>query len=559
MVPKHRRSDEPSLVSVGAPVNRTEYGPAAFGYGPVASAAPPAPQARAMAVGNGYSASNGHSGLATEPGWAEGPEEYSWQEWQDWHDWAPPPAMHPDHPSAPVPRVEFSVDHPSGPMPIPRALAAPDPAGAVGWRAPAAHDQLRPLPPGLDADGAGPRGSAAQAPDGPRRTRGSGRHAAVIPTGTGDYVAAAAAGAAAGQMHPDGARFQRESGLPRRESAGFQREPGLPRRDATGLQREPGLPRRDAAGLQRDTGLPRRDATGFQRDTGLPRRDATGYQRQAGPGWQETTDYRRETGPFGPGPGPANARYQNGRSPGVSLTRTGQLRALANGSAVQIAQEAHDDAAAIREAAELEAATITQHATGQAAAIREAAERQAAELRARLDEMLSELSRIAPSATAGLAAPALPATAPALPGAEPGVLRRTRALPTTAPALPGAEPGLPGRTSPRPATKPTRPDARPTGPARPKTATTAGRQARAMRVFTYGIAAALALAGISTVVEIGTHGFDFFTFREGGTGETPGNVTDSVFLARQAAAVHNASAPAGKHHKTSDATAKTSN
>jgi hypothetical protein len=582
VVPKHRRSDRPSLVSVGAPVNRTEYGPDAFGYGPVASVGPMAPQARARAVGNGYPASNGRGGLATEPAWAEGSEEYSWQEWQDWHDWAPPPALHPDHPSAPVPRVGFSADHPSGPMPIPRGLAAPGPAGAGSRPAPAPLGQLRPLPPDLDADGAGPRGSAAQSASGPRRTRGSGRHAAVTPMGTGDYVAAAAAGAAAAQLHPDGARFQREPGLPRRDAAGLQHAPGLPRRDAPGLQHAPGLPRRDAAGLQHAPGLPRRDAAGLQhapglprRDAaglqhapGLPRRDATGYQRQAGSGWQETTDYRRETGPFGPGPGPASGRYQNGRpAGGDSLSRTGQFRALTNGSAAQVAPEAHNDAAAIREAAQLEAATITQHATGQAAAIREAAEREAAELRARLGAMLGELDRMAPPVTASVAAPVRPATAPALPGAEPALPRRPSARPAIAPARPAHEPVRPRGTSARPAAKPTGPVTRlgtgPDAPARPQTKSagqldTHGRQRRAMRSVVWLTAGLVAFAVLAGATEIAEHGFGFFAFRAGGFGETPGSITDQQFEAHEVnirgnaiPKAHTAAAPTGKHHKTS--------
>jgi hypothetical protein len=540
VVPKHRRSDYPSLVSAGAPMSRTEYGSDAAGY---------------------YAASNGYGRAATDQGWAEGTDGYDWQEWQDWHDWAPPPTLHPDHPSAPVPRVQFPADHPSGPYPIPRALPAP---GAGGRPSPASHDQLRPLPPGPE-DGSASRGFAPQSARGAGGARGLGRHAGATAE-SGGYVAAAAAGAAAGQVRPAATRVQREPGLPRRDAAGYQREPGLPRRDAAGYQREPGLPRRDAAG--------------YQREPGLPRQDAASSQRQAGPGWQETTDYRRETGPFGPGPGPGSGRYQNGRSVGGdSLSRTGQLRALSNGSAVQVAPEAHDAAAAIREAAQLEAATITQHATGQAAAIREAAAQEAAELRARLDAMLGELNRMAPSVTDRVAAPARPAIAPALPGAEPALPRRPSARPATAPARPGAEPGLPRRTSAQPATKPGGPVTRPGGPAR-QTATqtktgqavgtrppTAGRQRRAARVAMAGTAALLSVALIGAVTYTGIHGFSFFVFRESGQGETPGSFTDANFLAGQkecpgavvCPATHHTAAPTGKHHKTSTQTTSAKN
>jgi hypothetical protein len=545
VVSKHRRSDYPSLVSAGAPVNRTEYGPDAAGYGPAGGIAPQALQARARLARNGYPASNGHNGVGGEPGWADALDGYDWQEWQEWHDWAPPATMHPDHPSAPVPRVQFSPDHPSGPMPITRALPAPGTPG--GRPSPANNGQLRPLPPGPEGDGSGSRGTP----------RVPGRHVAAGPRDSGGYVAAAAAGAAAGHVRPDATRVEREPGLPRREA-------GVPRRDAAGFQREPGLPRREAglpgreAGLPgREAGLPRRDAAGFQREPGLPRRESAGYQRQATPGWQETTDYRRETGPFGPGPGPASGRYQNGRSAGGdSLSRTGQLRALTNGGAVQVAPEAHDDAAAIREAAQLEAT-----------AIREAAAQQAAELRARLDAMLGELDRMAPSVTDRVAAPARPATAPALPGAEPALPRKPSVRPPTAPARPGVEPGLPRSTSARPTTKPTgpgsRPGTRPDAPARPQTKSagqldTHGRQRRAMRSIVWLTAGLVAFSVLAGATEIAEHGFGFFAFRAGGFGETPGSVTDQQFEAHEVNIRGNAlpkastaAAPTGKHHKTS--------
>jgi hypothetical protein len=580
VVPKHRRSDNPSLVSVGAPVSRAEFG---------------------------YPASNGHSRAATDPGWAENSDGYSWQEWQDWHDWAPPPTLHPDHPSAPVPRVQFPADHPSGPYPIPRALPPPGASGAGGRPSPASYDQLRPLPPG-PADGSASRGFAPQSAHGAARARGLGRHAGAA-TESGGYVAAAAAGAAAGQVHPDATRvqrepglprrdvagLQREPGLPRRDAAGFQREPGLPRRDAAGFQREPGLPRRDAAGLQREPGLPRRDAAGFQREPGLPRRESADYQRQARPGWQETTDYRRETGPFGPGPGPATARTQNGRSPngyaasghspnGDSLGTAGQARTLANGRAAQVAPGSQHNAAAAREAAEREAA-----------AIRETAEREAAEMRARLESMLAELSRMGPQVAAGPVNPAMlaiataptdamsarPGTRQVLPGTRPAIPARPR----TSPAGPATRPGSPGTRHARPGAGPTgprtrtampdtAPRTRPGGPTR-RTATqtkagqavgsqppTAGRQRRAARVAIAGTAALISIAAIGAVTMTAIHGFSFFVFRESAQGETPGDFTDANFLAGQkecpgavvCPATHHTAAPTGKHHKTSTET-----
>jgi hypothetical protein len=537
VIPKHRRSDQPSLASVGAPLYGAEFESEALGYsraidysesngyrGPTSNGyRSAASNGYRSAASNGYP-SSGYHNTAAEPDWGAVPEA------QDWQNWGPPPALYPDHPSAPVPRVQLSADHPSGPMPVLRGLAGPGPAGA-GSRPPASQDRLRPLPP----DAPPSRGPAAQPLRGPARARNSGRHAAFTSSESGDYVTAAAAGAAAGRVRPDAPRSPREAGLPRRDSVGYQRQPGQ------------------------------------------VRRDSTGYQRGAAPGWQETTDYRRETGPFGPGPGQAG-QYQNGRSQGGdSLYRTGPMRAPANGNAVRTSQEAHDNAAAIREAAELQAATITQQATGQAAAIREAAQqeaeaaqREAAELRARLEAMLGELGRTAPRAAGSVAAPARPASIPALPGAEPGLPRRTSARPAIAPARPGAEPGVPQRTSARPAAKPTRPDTRPgtrpgtrpAAPTSPRTSSgaslTHGRQSKVFRAFVWGTAGLVAFATLAGATEIAQHGFGFFAFRAGGFGETPGSITDQQFEAHEVnirgnaiPKAHTAAAPTGKHHKTS--------
>jgi hypothetical protein len=70
-----------------------------------------------------------------------------------------------------------------------------------------------------------------------------------------------------------------------------------------------------------------------------------------------------------------------------------------------------------------------------------------------------------------------------------------------------------------------------------------------MRVATAGTVALVSVAAIGAVTYTGVHGFKFFVFRESGQGETPGSFTDANFLARQAAAQHHDSAPAGAHHK----------
>jgi hypothetical protein len=379
VVPKHRRSEtEPWLASAGARVHTAEVWPEAVGYGQVAAT----------------------------PGRAAG---QSWREWEDWQDWGPPPELHPDHPSAPVPRVQFPPDHPSAPMPR--------------VQLPADHRS-------------GPR----SAPGAPPQTPDAG--------------------------YDDG---------------------------------------------YRRLYVVRGDAPAANYDL-------------AGPDW--------------PGPGPAAGRFQNGGSPNRDpLWAAGQVLTLADDRAAQIAQEAREYAAAIREAAERQATAITEQATGHAAAIREAAQREAVELLAKLDSMSGELRRVAAHVTESLAAPATLAPAPALPGAAPAPPVTRPAMPVTRPARPDARPGT-----------------RPTGPVKPGTTPAKkpqkrSRQQQAMRIATAATAALFTVAAISGATEVGLHGFKFFVFRAGGTGETAGKETDQQFLAREAAAAHHVVAPKGRHHK----------
>jgi hypothetical protein len=490
----------------------------------------------------------GQVGVAVEPGWAADLEE-SWQGGQDWQDWGGPPELHHDHPSAPMPRFQFPADHPSAPM------AA-----------------VRPGAPDL------PR----RRPGGPERTRSG------PPRASGGYA--------------NGNR--RLHAVPNNPSAvDYAASPRAPENLAVQFPEQPGTGLADPR---------RREPTGFHRQQGPVRRDATGNQRQYGPGWQEPAVYRRETGPYGPGPGPATGRFQNGPAADSDTRwRFAQVLTLADGQAAQIAQEAQDYAAAVREAAERDAAAIaeqatdradaiarqaadraaaiteeatgqavaiTEEATGQAVAIREAAERETAELRARLDSMSGELSRLAAYVTENLASPAMPAIAPVLPGTRPAFPDAEPVLPDISPTRPDARPSRPDtrpgtrtatpdtRPGTRTATPDTRPGTRtarpgsaprtrPAGPAK-QTATPAkkgqalGRQRRAMRIATAGTAALLSIAAIGAVTYTGIHGFRFFVFREGGQGETPGSFLDTNFLARQAAAAqHHDSAPKGRHHK----------
>ena len=361
------------------------------------------------------------------------------QEWQDGQTWGLPPALPPDHPSAPMPAVQLPADHPSAPMPAVQLPAGHASASLPAPRPPVASDlsQRRPMEPTRIW------GATRQTPD-----------------------------------------------------AGY--------------------------------------------GNGDRRLDPVGYQGQTGPGWQGTTDLRRGAGPSGPGPGPAAGWFQDVRSPSTDpLWAAGQLLKLADGQAAQITQGAREDAVAIREAAQREAA-----------AIRQAAEREAAELRARLDTISSQLGRVATYVSESLAAPTMPAAAPALPGPRPAPSSTGPALPGTTPVRPGTSPARPARRG----TKPARPGARPTQNPQKRP-----RQLQAMRIATFATAAMLLFAIVSGAVEIGMHGFKFFVFRAGGTGETQGNQTDHQFLVRQAAAAHHTTTPKGRHHRNSHHTAKAHN
>ena len=511
MVAKHRRSDsEPSLMSPGAPVETADIWPEAVGYGRAGGTAWPmggsSGPGRAAAGYPGPSAYGGNDyggndyggdgyggddfgGAAVQPAWLGAPDDV-WQEWHDWRNWGPPPAMHPDHPSAPVPRVQLPADQP------PESTApvrAPGPGG---------------LPQRRRDGSARGRGNPAQRPDAGDDSRGRRLHAV-----------------------PDGGSADNEA-APLPTPGPWDRRP----------------PMQQPAGLAG----PAWPGTGFQRQQGLPFRDAGGSNRLAPPGWQETT--------------------------GDSLRSARQLLTLADGQAARIAQEAQDYAASMRAAAEREATAITQRAaseaeaaarqaSGQAAAIREAAEQEAAEVRARLDLLLSELSRVTAYVTESLAAPGMPGTAPALPALPALPAEPIGARLATAPAGAGTMQALPASAAPaRPDTRPSRtgssparPDAKPARPAGPRPSPAKGpqkqpRQHQAMRIASYATASLLLFSAITGATEFGLHGFKFFVFRAGGIGQTPGNENDEQFLARQAAVAHHVAPSKGRHAKDSHQT-----
>jgi hypothetical protein len=151
----------------------------------------------------------------------------------------------------------------------------------------------------------------------------------------------------------------------------------------------------------------------------------------------------------------------------------------------------------------------------EAAAI-QAAEKEAARLRAVILGLSEQLTQMSAYVSQNLQSPGTPATIPAS--------------------------GSPSVSPPRPRPAPPRP--RPTRARKPLKRP---RQYQAMRVTTYATTALLLFAVITSAAEMGLHGFKFFVFRPGGTGETSGSETDQQFLARQAVTAHHVPAPKGRH------------
>jgi hypothetical protein len=113
-----------------------------------------------------------------------------------------------------------------------------------------------------------------------------------------------------------------------------------------------------------------------------------------------------------------------------------------------------------------------------------------------------------------------------------------------------ASPGGGLATMPAPAITPPRPRTTPASKPQPRP-----RQYNAMRIATAATATLFSFAAITGATELGLHGFKFFVFRAGGTGETAGTVgTDQQFLAHQAAA---AKAGAQNAHKPGRHSAET--
>jgi len=276
---------------------------------------------------------------AAGPGWAPDLAE-PWSQWN-----VPPPVMHPDHPSAPVPRVRAS-QAPTGPIPVgnPGQLATP----------PAAQPLLQQRRPGgwPNPGGARPR---ANPPGRSNRLRqaynpgwgdGPGQYPRVYPPG--------------GPFPGDGASQAHWPSPAYGAGQGYGPAPGY--RSGQGYNPGPGQP--PAHGY--NPGQP-----GFAPAPGYDRyQPGAGYsQRQSYP---DDRDNRRLYAVPGGASVPGPAPWQAGAAHGGDLWSNRQARS------------AGDEAAAIRQAAEHEAAVI-----------RQAAEQEAAELRAAVMAMSTQLGHVA--------------------------------------------------------------------------------------------------------------------------------------------------------------------
>ena len=466
---KHRRSDAqlPSAPD-GMPFSSAEYLPAPVDVAdPVADAnavwgpgrgGTLVPQVgdRALATPNGYPA-------PADPDWP--PDLGGTGSWPQWG--GPPPQLHPDHPSAPIPRVrppQTSERRPPGPAGPGRV-----PAGYPGPQA-----RVNPF------DGATPP-PPQQRPGGPNP----------------------------GNRTPR-ANPAAQADLPAR---GY--DPGQGYNPAQGYDPAPypaqgyNEPPRYGPGHGYDPGQ------GYDPDPGY----GTAHGYDAGPGYGSAQGHAMAQG-YNPEP----AHRAQGHHPGArggrrlyavpdDATATGMQPRGGQMAPHAGEQDPWDQAAATRRAVQ-EAAELRRQAAEQAEAIRQAAEREAAELRSALMTMSAQLSQVAAYVTDYLGE---------------HLLREDR--PEHRVTTGAATELAPGEAAVGPASPATRPERSPavTGPAPADPvlaqpgAGTAGRQAAAMRKAVIVITAAVSLALVGGGTQLALRGYQFFVFRSAGTGATDNN------------------------------------
>lgn len=406
---------------------------------------------------------------------------------------APPPELHPDHPSAPVPRVRVPGTPPR--RPDPGNFATPDNASAY-------YSGGSPYPPARDYS----TGHGYGYP--PPRDNGISHANLPAPAGDSGPGYAPAQGYDSGRDDGPAPRIQSHPGYS--AASGYGQSQGYPQ--ASGPRGGPG---------RRLYAVPDSHAAG-PRDISLAGGQMVPFGGRAAalaePAWP---DDPQDSG---------------------SLALAEQLLSNADSQAATITQDAWSQAIAIREAAEQDAAAIRQQAT----AVREAAEHEAAEMRAAVLSMSEQLGRLAAYVTDNFAIPR--DTPTALLAGAPAAL--VAAPPVASPPVPAGPAARPARPAARPARPATRPVAKPgKSTAQPATGTR-GRQARTARKMAAVLAVAVMVGLVSGGTELALHGGRFFIFRANGAGATETGPTENQGPGQPDApgAQHAHPAPAGKHH-----------
>jgi hypothetical protein len=417
---------------------------------------------------------------------------------------APPPEMHPDHPSAPVPRVRV----------LPTPPQRPSPGGsAAGGNAPARYRQGRPDRPGqgyrtgpVFGTGPGPGAGPAEGP-----AYKSGQYQARLPAQALPSPAAEGFGPAqdytTGHGYPP-ARDNRNGRANPPAQRGDSRQGYPPVQGYHGGQSYLPDPR-----LQPDTGYLSADGY-YGPGQGYP--PAPGRHGGPGNGRLYAVPDSLAAGAEGMSLGSGQMVQFGGQAAGLaepawqgdpqdsgSFALAEQLLSNADSQAAAITQDAWSQATAIREAAEQDAAAVRH----QASTIRDAAEKEVAEMRAAILSMSEQLGRLAAYVTENFA----------IPGGAPTALRAGGPA-----ALVAAPPAAPAQ----PATRPARPATRPPGPAtlpgksvtRQPATGTRGRQVRAARKMVALLAVMVTLGVASGATELALHGVPFFIFRANGAG-----------------------------------------
>ncbi len=397
---------------------------------------------------------------------------------------APPPELHPDHPSAPVPRVRVSGTPPR--RPDPGNFATPD-------NAPEHYPGGSPYPPARNySTGHGYP---------PPRDNGIGYANLPAPPGDPGPGYAPAQGYDSGRDDGPAPRIQPHPGYP--AASGYGQSQGYPQ--VSGPRDGPG-----------------------RRLYAVPDSYAAGPSYTSLAGGQMV--------PFGGRAATlAEPAWPDDPQDSGSLALAEQLLSNADSQAATITQDAWGQATAIRAAAEQDAAAIRQQAT----AIREAAEQEAAEMRAAVLSMSEQLGRLAAYVTDNFAIPR--DTPTALRTGAPAAL--VAAPPVASPPVPAGPAARPAPPATRPVAKPGKSTAQPATGTRGRQARTARKMAAVLAV---AVMVGLVSGGSELALHGGR--FFIFRANGAGATETGPTENQGPGQPDAPGAQHAHPAPAGKHH-----------